>query len=106
MNYDFCFGVSIPMEEQIEEIIDICDKLNAEESATIFEFGTNGDLVLHIYKDCDYNREIDGNAFNLVKVHTAQNGEWVDNTEDTYVTDGALRRELERIWSYKDFGTL
>ena len=105
MNYDFCFGVSAPMEEQIEEIIDICDKLDAEESATIFEFGVNGDLVLHIYKDCDYNREVDEDYSNLVTINTAQNGEWVDDTEDTYVTDGALWRELERIWNYKDFGT-
>lgn len=105
MNYDFRFGVLTSMENQIDEIIDICDKLNAEESATIFEFGANGDLVLHIYKDCDYNRDIDKDSFNLVNIHTAQNGEWVDDTEYTYVIDGALWRELERIWNYKDFGT-
>ena len=106
MNYDFRFGVSTSMEKQIEEIVDICDKLNAEESATIFEFGANGDLVLHIYKDCDYNREMDEDYANLGTIHTAQNGHWVDDTGDTYVTDGALWRELERIWNYKDFGTL
>lgn len=105
MNYDFVFGVSIPMKKQIDEIIDICDKLDAEESATIFEFGMNGDLVLHIYKDSDYNREIDKDSFNLVRIHTAQNGEWVDDTEDAYVVDGALWNELERIWNYKEFAT-
>ena len=105
MNYDFRFGVSTPMKKQIEEIVDICDKLDAEESVTIFDFGANGDLVLHIYKDCDYNREIDKDHSNLVTIHTAQNGEWVDDTEDTYVTDGALWNELKRIWNYKYFGT-
>lgn len=106
MNYDYTFGVSVSMEKQIENIIDVCDKLDAEESATIFEFGANGDLVLRIYKDCEYNRTIDKNYSNLVTIHTAQNGAWVDDTGDTYVTDGALYRELERIWNYKDFGTL
>ena len=88
------------------KICTIRDLLDAEESATIFEFGANGDLVLHIYKDCNYNREKDQDYSNLVTIHTAQTGAWVDDTEDTYVTDGALYRELERIWNYKDFGTL
>lgn len=106
MNYDYTFGVSIPMEIQIEEIVDICDKLDAEESATIFEFGAKGDLVLHVYKDCDYHRKNDEDYSNLVVIHTAQDGEWVDDTEDTHVTDGGLRKELERIYNYRDFGTL
>lgn len=106
MNYDFTFGVSVSMDEQIAEIINICDKLDAEEETTIFEFGEKGDLVLHIYKDCDYNRERDKDYSNLVTIQTAQNGEWVDDTEDTYVSDGSLYRELERIWNYRDFGTL
>lgn len=106
MNYGFCFSGSTSVQDQIDEIVDICDKLNAEESATIFEFGANRDLVLNIYKDCEYNRGIDEDYSNLVTIHTAQNGEWVDDTEDTYVTDGALYKELERIWNYKDFGTL
>ena len=106
MNYDYTFGTSISMEKQIESIVDICDKLDAEESATIFEFGKNGDLVLHIYKDCDYHREIDKDYSNLVTIHTAQNGKWIDDTENTYVTDCALWKELERIWNYRDFGTL
>ena len=29
-----------------------------------------------------------------------------DDTEDVYVTDGSLYRELERINSYTDMGTL
>ena len=103
MNYDFRFGVSAPMEKQIEEIADICDKLDAEEKATIFEFGSEGDLVLHIYKDCEYHGNDD---FNIVTIHTAQNGEWVDDTGDIYVADGSLHKELERIWNYRDFATL
>ena len=106
MEYKFTFGVSTPMEKQIEEIVDICNKLDAEESAIIFDFGGNGDLVVHLYKDCDYNREVDENYSNLVTIHTAQDGMWVDDTGDTYVTDGALWKELERIWNYKDFGLL
>lgn len=106
MNYDYAFGVSVHMEEQINEIIDICDKLDAEEKATIFEFGKNGDLVLHIYKDCDYNRKIDKDYSNLVTISTAQNGSFVDDTGNIYVTDGSLYRELERIWNYRDFETL
>ena len=106
MNYDFCFSGLTSVQDQIDEIVDICDKLDTEESATIFEFGANRDLVLHIYKDCEYNREIDKDYSNLVTIHTAQDGQWVDDTGDTYVTDGDLWDELERIWNYKDFGTL
>ena len=106
MNYDFRFSTSTPMVDQLDEIIDICDKLDAEEKATIFDFGSNGDLVLHIYKDDEYNREINEYYSNLVTIHTAQNGEWVDDTGNVYVTDGELYRELERIWNYRDFATL
>lgn len=106
MNYDFTFGSLMSMKDQIQEIIDISDKLDANESATIFEFGQNRDLVLHIDKDSEYHRDIDENLYNLVRVHTAQNGSWVDDTEDIYVTDGALYKELVRIWNYRDYGTL
>ena len=43
---------------------------------------------------------------NIVTIHTAQDGKWIDDTEDVYVTDGSLCRELERINSYTDMGTL
>lgn len=89
-----------------ETIIDYCNDLLSDEKLEVFEFGQNCDLVLHIYKDADFNPDVDKDCWNIVRVHTAQNGEWVDDTEDTYVTDGSLYRELERIYNYQDFGTL
>lgn len=89
-----------------DTIIDYCNDLAANEKLEVFEFGKNCDLVLHIYKDEEYNPKKDKNYSNIVRITTAQNGEWVDDTEDTYVTDGSLYRELERIYNYQDFGTL
>lgn len=45
MNYNFKFSYSEPMGDIINQIIDICGKLEAEENVTIFEFGENRDLV-------------------------------------------------------------
>jgi hypothetical protein len=90
----------------IDKIIDYCNDLLADEKLTVFEFGENNDLVLHIYKDEEFNPDEDKDAFNLVRIYTMQDGEAVDDTEDTYVTDGSLHKELERINQYKDFGTL
>lgn len=104
MSYDFNFAYSESMENIINKIIDICDKLEAEEKVTIFEFGKNRDLILVLYKDCDFDRKED--AYNLVTISTRQNGKYVDDTRDIHVTDGSLYRELERIWNYKNFGTL
>lgn len=87
-----------------EEIISFCADLSANDKLIIFEFGEKADLILHIYKDEDFDK--DTGEFNLVTIHTAQNGEWVDDTEDTCVTDGSLYRELERIYQYKEFGIL
>ena len=106
MSYDFNFGMSTSMEEQIDEVIDVCDKLEANEKAMLFNFGENRDLVLHIYKDEEFDREKDADYSNMVTISTAQNGKWVDDIENTYVTDGSLYRELERIWNYRDFATL
>lgn len=106
MNYNFRYEHSVQMEEQIEAIVDTCDKLEAEESATFYDYGENHDLILYIYKDEEYNREKDPDDWNLVTIHTAQDGTYVDDTEDTYVTDGSLHRELERIWNYRNFETL
>lgn len=89
-----------------DTIIDYCDDLEANEKLEVFEFGKNCDLVLHIYKDEEFNPSVDKEYSNLVTIHTAQNGEWVDDTGDIYVTDGELYRELERIYNYRDFGTL
>lgn len=89
-----------------DTIIDYCNDLQANEKLEVFEFGENYDLVLHIYKDEDFDMANDADNHNIVRISTAQNGKWVDDTEDTYVTDGALLKELERIWNYRDFATL
>ena len=89
---------------EIVTIISYCDTLAANEKLEVYEFGKNCDLVLHIYKDEDYNRKT--GEYNLVAIHTAKNGTFVDDTEDIFVTDGSLERELKRIYQYKDFGTL
>lgn len=101
MNYDFCFS-NEEMAVQIDEIIDACDKLEAGEKATIFGFGRSRDLVLHIYKDEDFDRDKSESAWNIVTISTFRNGQVVDDTEDTHVSD-ALKGELERIWEYRDF---
>lgn len=90
----------------IDMIIDYCHDLLADEKLVVYDFGKNGDLVLHIYKDEYYNPEVDEEYSDIVTIVTMQNGETVDDTEDTYVTDGSLYRELERIQNYEDFGTL
>lgn len=43
----------------IETIIDYCNDLLADEKLTVFEFGENCDLVLHIYKDEEFNPAMD-----------------------------------------------
>ena len=91
---------------EISQIIDYCNDLEANEKLEVYEFGENCDLVLHIYKDEEFNSAKSKDFMNIVTIHTAQNGAWVDDTEDTYVTDGSLKRELERINHYIDFGTL
>lgn len=94
------------MVKIINEIIDKCSKLKGEEWIEIKEFGINKDLTLHIVKDSYYNPEIDVDKWNLVTIATKFDRVWVDDTENTYVTDGSLFRELERIYNYKDFSTL
>lgn len=89
----------------IDEIVDYCNDLAANEELEVFEFGTNCDLVLHIYKDEDFDPN-GKETFNLVRIHTAQNGEWVDDTEDISVEDGTLHKELNRINTYTNFGTI
>ena len=90
----------------IEEIIDKADALLADNELVVTEFGTNHDLELHIFKDSEFDPEEDEDESNMVHVVTLQNGEAVDDTEDTYVTDGSLYDELVRINEYRDFETL
>lgn len=90
----------------VDTIIDYCNDLGADEKLEVFEFGQNNDLVLHIFKDDEFNPSIDKDYANFVRISTAQDGKWVDDTGDVYVTDGSLHRELERINNYKNFCTL
>ena len=90
----------------VDTIIDYCNDLKANEKLEVYEFAKNSDLVLHIYKDEEFNPLSDRDSFNIVTVSTAQNGNWVDDTGDTYVTDGSLLKELERINNYENFSTL
>lgn len=92
-----------------DEIIEECDRLKANEELEVIAFGKNRNLKLHIIKDCEYDREKDEDYSNLVSIVTLQFFDKfvpVDDTENTYVTDGALYKELERIYNYRDFGTL
>ena len=90
----------------IDTIISYCCDMEANDKLEAHEFGKNNDLVLHIYKDEDYDASKDENLFNIVQISTAQDGKWVDDTEDVFVTDGSLYKELQRINEYRDFSTL
>ncbi len=90
----------------MDTIIDYCNDLESEEKLEVYEFGKNCDLVLHIYKDEEYNPLSDKDKFNIVSIAVAQNGRFVDDTGDVYVTDGSLLRELERINNYEKFSIL
>ena len=49
----------------------------------------------------------DKDIFNMVRVHTARDGEWVDDADDIDLnTRRFLRQELERINEYRNFGIL
>lgn len=74
-------------------------------NSEVYEFGENCDLVLHIYKDEDYNPDKDRDYCNIVTISTARDGKFVDDTDDVYVSDGSLDRELKRINEYRDFAT-
>ena len=90
----------------INTIVKCCNDLSSDEKLEVFVFGKNNDLVLHIYKDEEYDASKDKDYSNLVRISTAKDGKWVDDTEDIYVTDGSLHRELERINNYENFSTL
>ena len=90
-------------EEIIDDIIERCDRLGANEKIEVNGFGKNKDLSVHITKDEDYKG---GEEWNLVDVCTFMDGAPVDDTVGVYVTDGHLYRELYRVYDYKDFSTL
>ena len=90
----------------IDKVIDYCNDLLSDEHLVVYDFGQNGDLVLHIYKDEDFDPKKDSDYSNLVDIHTYQNGNVIDDAVGIYVTDGELYRELQRIYECKDMGTL
>jgi hypothetical protein len=81
----------------IDTIIDYCNALAVNEKLKVFDFGKNNDLVLYIFKDEDYDASKDKDVWNLVRISVAKDGKYVEDTDDIYVTDGSLYRELERI---------
>lgn len=87
----------------INTVINYCEELCASDKIEVYDFGEKKDLVLHIYKDEDFDQKT--KEYNLVRIYTFRNGESVDDTEDIHVTE-ELRGELERINSYEDFGIL
>ncbi len=87
----------------INTVINYCKDLCANDKIEVYDFGGKKDLVLHIYKDEDFDPKT--KEYNLVRIYTFRNGESVDDTEDIHVTE-ELRGELERINSYEDFGIL
>lgn len=90
----------------IEKIVDYCNDLLSDESLIIYDFGRKGDLVLHIYKDEEFNPSVDKDYSNLVDIHTFYNGIVIDDAVGIYVTDGELYRQLKRINEYKDMEIL
>lgn len=73
----------------IETILDYCKDLLSDEKVEVFEFGKNYDLVLHIYKDDDQD----------IRIFTAQNGKYIDETDFIHTMD-FLRQELQRIYKF------
>lgn len=86
----------------INTVINYCKDLCANDKIEVYDFGGKKDLVLHIYKDEDFDQKT--KAYNLVTISTFRNGKVVDDTGDIHVSK--LDAELERINSYEDFGIL
>lgn len=83
----------------INTIIDYCEDLLKDEKIEVYDFGKRKNLVLHICVDEDFeSKSIEYSIF------TFRDGKLVDKTENIYVDK--LENELERINSYRDFGTL
>ena len=90
----------------IETIINYCNNLKTNDDIEIFDFGVNGDLVLHICKDEGFNSGIA--EYNPVTIHVAQNGEWIYDSvrilyPDTSITDNVLHKEFDKIYNCENF---
>ncbi len=88
------------------EIVDRCNKMNASDTLEVQNFGEKKDLFLNIEKDSGYKKRKGKDYNNIVSIVTKKisqdKEEAVDDTGDTYVTDGSLYSELERIWEYSN----
>lgn len=75
----------------IDTILDYCKDLLSDEKLEVFEFGKNCDLVLHIYKDVDQD----------IRIFTAQDSEYIDETDFIHTSEvDSLRQELQRIFQF------
>lgn len=75
----------------IEKILNYCQDLLSDEKLEVFEFGKNCDLVLHIYKDVDQD----------IRIFTAQDSEYIDETDFIHTSEvNFLRQELQRIFQF------
>ena len=75
----------------IEKILNYCQDLLSDEKLEVFEFGKNCDLVLHIYKDTDQD----------IRIFTAQDSEYIDETDFIHTSEvNFLRQELQRIFQF------
>lgn len=93
-------------DEIIERVDTLAEDLGPEKKLVVENFGKDQNMVLHIYKDSEFDPDEDPEYSNLVSMATTIDDEAVDDLEDTFVTDGEFRGELERIWEHKDLHTL
>ena len=84
------------------DIIQKCDKLKANETLVVSDFGEDRDSELVISKALEFK----GDRYNFVEIHTMRNNKWVDGKERIGVKNGALLKELERIWFYRNLTML
>ena len=84
------------VDPPIGTIIDYCNDLLSGEKLIVFDEREN--FVLHIYKDEDYDPYVDEDAYNIVTISVFKNGKCIEDTDDIYVTDGELEKELTRIY--------
>ena len=75
----------------INTVINYCKDLCANDKIEVYDFGGKKDLVLHIYKDEDFDQKT--KAYNLVTISTFRNGKAVDDTGDIHVS------ELDADWN-------
>lgn len=81
----------------INTVINYCKDLCANDKIEVYDFGRKKNLVLHIYKDEDFDQKT--KAYNLVTISTFRNGKAVDDTGDIHVSE--LDKKEKNILFYK-----